>query len=416
VLGKCNQGIDLNLISFRRLTHVYRSNSCPAGLGGYSHEGFVWRFYLPDNLQFRASNNLLEHLAAIITPWIDIIAGQLTKGDCTLSMTDSTTSEGWLRKSNFIKDGEDPIQATIRIEVACLHATHYLSNEIREYSQWFRGANNNVADALSRDNDRTEDELNQTLRSHCSSQLPKNFEIVPLPNEIVSWLTSLLLRLPAKQQLVETHSTTKLRLGTTTQSTANPSDSETTFSSKTCPEPTAYRIEIIGGYAMAVRQGRFSRPRDAPLAESTVSDTLNHVVAVFRENGHDDPKRDAERNVARLVRHQLRSYKKDDPKEVQQKTLPVCILRLILSSKSTELCQAMGELAGAAHFWAMRSCKYAKVPKAEQRQTKQLCIRNIAFIRDGETLAHNSQSLHLADCVSVTFERQKNDRKADTVT
>jgi hypothetical protein len=76
----------------------------------------------------------------------------------------------------------------------------------------------------------------------------------------------------------------------------------------------------------------------------------------------------------------------------------------------------MGELAGAAHFWVMRSCEYAKVPKAEQRQTKQLCIRNIAFIRDGETLAQNSPSLHLADCVSVTFERQKIDRKADTVT
>jgi len=106
----------------------------------------------------------------------------------------------------------------------------------------------------------------------------------------------------------------------------------------------------------------------------------------------------------------------DDPKEVQQKALPVCVLRLILSSKSTELRQAMGELAGAAHFWAMRSCKYAKVPKAEQRQTKQLCIRNIAFIRDEETLAHNSPSLYLADCVSVTFERQKNDRKANTVT
>ena len=50
-------------------------------------------------------------------------------------MTDSTTSEGWLRKSSFIEDGEDPIQATIQIEVAVarLHATHYLSNEVREY-------------------------------------------------------------------------------------------------------------------------------------------------------------------------------------------------------------------------------------------------------------------------------------------
>ena len=50
-----------------------------------------------------------------------------------------------------------------------------------------------------------------------------------------------------------------------------------------------YRMEIIGGFAVAVRQGQFSRQRDAPLAESTVSDTLNHVAVVFRENGHDDP-------------------------------------------------------------------------------------------------------------------------------
>jgi len=107
-------------------------------------------------------------------------------------MTDSTTSEGWLRKANFIDDGEDPIQANIRIKVARLHATHYLSNENREYSQWFHGADNNVVDALSWDNDRTDDKLTQILCSPCSSQLPQHFEIVPLPNEIISWLTSLL--------------------------------------------------------------------------------------------------------------------------------------------------------------------------------------------------------------------------------
>jgi hypothetical protein len=70
----------------------------------------------------------------------------------------------------------------------------------------------------------------------------------------------------------------------------------------------------------------------------------------------------------------------------------------------------MGKLAEAAHFWAMRLCEYAKVPKSEQRQTKQLCIRNIAFIIGKETLDHNSPSLHLVACVSVTFEQQKNDR------
>ena len=140
-------------------------------------------------------------------------------------------------KSNFIEDGEDPIQATIRLKVARLHATHYLSTGIREYSQWFRGADNNVADALSRDNDRTDDELTLILRSHCP-QLPQHFKIVPLPNKIASWLTSLLLWLPVKQQLVETHSRTKLGHGNATQSTAAALDSETTSSSRTCPEHT----------------------------------------------------------------------------------------------------------------------------------------------------------------------------------
>jgi hypothetical protein len=55
-----------------------------------------------------------------------------------------------------------------------------------EYSQWFRGADNNVADALSQDNARTDDELTKILRSHCPSQLQQHFKIVPLPNKIVS--------------------------------------------------------------------------------------------------------------------------------------------------------------------------------------------------------------------------------------
>jgi hypothetical protein len=64
----------------------------------------------------------------------------------------------------------------------------------------------------------------------------------------------------------------------------------------------------------------------------------------------------------------------------------------------------MGELMTAAHFWTMRSCKYCKVTKAEQRQTKQLCLWNIAFIKGGNILDHSSAELNLEDCVSITFE------------
>ena len=93
VIKIAHNGISLNIIVYRRPTHIYRSDSCPAGLGGYSDSGFAWRYYLPSHLQFRATNNLLEHLAAIITPWIDIIKDRLQPGDCALSMTDGTTSE-----------------------------------------------------------------------------------------------------------------------------------------------------------------------------------------------------------------------------------------------------------------------------------------------------------------------------------
>jgi hypothetical protein len=177
-----------------------------------------------------------------------------------------------------------------------------------------------------------------------------------------------------------------------------------------------HKIKIMGAFAVALCQGQFSRAADAPLAHSTARDTLNLVAATFRDNRRDDPKQDVANNVARLLRCQLRLYSKDDPKELQQKALPVCILRLILASKSTEMRTVMGHLAAAAHFWAMRSCEYLKVPKSEHRQTKQLCLRNIAFIKDKKILDHSSTNLNSADCIAITFKRQKNQRKADTVT
>jgi hypothetical protein len=152
-------------------------------MGGYSHEGFAWQFYLPDNLQFRASNNLLEHLAGTISPWVDILAGGLKEGNCTLPMTDSTMSEGWMWETNF-KEEMDHVQATVRIEVT-RSATRYMKHGIWEYSQWFLGSQNNVADAILQDMDRTDAELTQILFTHVPSQKLSTFKIVPLPNKII---------------------------------------------------------------------------------------------------------------------------------------------------------------------------------------------------------------------------------------
>ncbi len=118
VLDKAHKGMDMNLLAFRSPDRVYYSDSCPAGIGGYSNQGLAWRFKVPDEHLFKASNNFLEFLAAVVTPWIDIIEKRLVAGDCALSMTDSTTAEGWMRKSNFVEKGEDTIQATTRVDAA----------------------------------------------------------------------------------------------------------------------------------------------------------------------------------------------------------------------------------------------------------------------------------------------------------
>jgi hypothetical protein len=229
-LDAAKQGIDINLITYRKPTHVYRSDACPAGIGGYNHLGFAWRYKLPDELKFRASINLLEHMAAVITPWIDIIANRLSRGDCALSMTDSTTSAGWLRKSNF-REEDDEVQASARITVARSHARRYMNQGIRDYSQWFRGRDNNIADSLSRDFHLSDSDLTKFVLSNFPSQAPKNFHIAPLPNEIDCWMTSLLLTLPVNPQFREVHTPTKLALGTDGQTTALPSVWPTTSSS-----------------------------------------------------------------------------------------------------------------------------------------------------------------------------------------
>ena len=80
ILDKAKGGVDMNLLSFRYPDRIYYSDSCPTGLGSYSNQGFTWRFRIPDNLLFHASNNLLEFLAVIIMPWIGILGGQLSPG------------------------------------------------------------------------------------------------------------------------------------------------------------------------------------------------------------------------------------------------------------------------------------------------------------------------------------------------
>jgi hypothetical protein len=140
------------------------------------------------------------------------------------------------------------------------------------------------------------------------------------------------------------------------------------------------------------------------------------VVATFRENDRRNPTLDADGRLSWTLARQYRAYTKEDPKAVQEKALPICIIELLALKKETESQRAISQLTIGAFFFACRSCKYLKVPKQDQHQTKQLTLGNIAFSKDGNIIHHSNPNLHLADSVSLTFESQKNDEKNETVT
>ena len=127
---------------------------------------------------------------------------------------------------------------SVRIQEAREHARRYMDLEINDFSQWFPGRLNNVADSLSRDFHLSDEKQTTYLRSFFPSQIPSSFTIVPLPNEIVSWLISLLQRLPVNELFREEHMPTKHFLGHVGSSTANQSALILTSSSTGSVEKT----------------------------------------------------------------------------------------------------------------------------------------------------------------------------------
>jgi hypothetical protein len=172
---------------------------------------------------------------------------------------------------------------------------------------------------------------------------------------------------------------------------------------------------MLGAFAMAVREGRFSRDCHEVLVEGTVRGAISHVVQTFRAAGRHNPPKDDDRELSILLSRQYRTYKNKDPQQVQQKALPFIVLDKLAKRQVTELDIALGQLTIGAAFFACHSCKYLTVPKREERCTKLLCLQNIRFFKGGHLILAPSADLESADSMAITFEMQKNDNKFDTV-
>jgi hypothetical protein len=94
-----------------------------------------------------------------------------------------------------------------------MHASFFLKMGIKTYSQWFKGEENKVADALFCDNNRTNNKLTLIKKSFCPMQVPSPFKILQLLKEITFFLSALLCRWLVKEQLREEHMRSKLGCG-----------------------------------------------------------------------------------------------------------------------------------------------------------------------------------------------------------
>jgi hypothetical protein len=127
------------------------------------------------------------------------------------------------------------------------------------------------------------------------------------------------------------------------------------------------RSTIMGAFAAALRRRQFSRPDKNNLAAGTVQEAMAKLGEVFRANVGYNPTHGVGSNSTHpALLRQFKGMRNEDPGEIQQKALPVCIYRELHRFSKTQksdqnLDEAITWILTLAFFWCMRSCKYSDV-------------------------------------------------------
>jgi hypothetical protein len=242
-------GINLNLLTTREPNNILRTDACEHGLGGYSLKtGRAWRWEIPLHLRGRKSINFLEFLACVVGIMLSIEEDDPAAGYCYLSATNNTSAMGWLRKSNFVSDDDHAAHLGLAQEFP----SELLRRALMNYSQWFAGEGNWVADLLSRDLVSSADhEITTIINSRFPSQVLKSFKVSPLPAEISSFLSywvqlqTLPRGSPAKRTAKPTPSGNSESSSSSRQTSSTPTAKATPTSAPwSDPKPTAPSVPL----------------------------------------------------------------------------------------------------------------------------------------------------------------------------
>jgi hypothetical protein len=237
-------------------------------------------------------------------------------------------------------------------------------------------------------------------------------KIRPLLIEIDSWLTSLLRNQLQREPWSKELLPSKLALGIGTSYTCSPSESLTIGTSITFQEGLNTKSSVLS------------------LMQSEKVDLAMDVLGTSRQNQLEPPWMVWHRPTSWLTEQtpgsmqtgnlhlfysiSCEGYSVNDTPDSPQVAITASVLRKFYDLSISLADKALCELFIGAFFFAMRSCKYVKV--SGQRKTKILMVKNISFLKGRRTVPHSDPFLHLADCISITFENQKRDTKNDTIT
>jgi len=210
LLRRAHQGISMNLLTTRQPTRLCFSDSCPVGLGGWNTRGRAWRVRIPEECVLfgqQGINNLLEFLAMAVNVRLECEhpnwAADSDEFPCILALGDNTSALGWLHRSSHLS-ASDPFHEA-HLQIARDVARVVLNSDACLASQHVKGKLNVVADLLSfagthradkahpiAFDDPDDAELTRRFHSLLHQQIPEDFEICPLPSDILSWISQIL--------------------------------------------------------------------------------------------------------------------------------------------------------------------------------------------------------------------------------
>jgi hypothetical protein len=356
--------------------------------------------------------NFLEFLACVVGIMLSIEEDDPAAGYCYLSASNNTSAMGWLRKSNFVSDGDHAAHLGLAREFT----SELLRRALMNYSQWFAGEGNWVADLLSRDLVSSDHKITTIINSHFPSQVPKSFKVSPLPAKISSFLSYWvqLQTLPRGSPAKRTAKPTPPGDGGSKQTSSKPMAKATPTSAPwTDPKPTAPSVPLPTLFGCAIT----ANPQKDMLNWLQVHAVPPSTVWLRPSSQQTSPTPDSTltEKLRSFLFRQFKGYKNNDPGEQCQQCLPFSLLKKMLERPVAHLSIfiVFHQLMLLGFFFAIRSCENVKV--SGERRTHPIRKRNMVFRKGCRILPHSLPRLHLADTIAITFEYQKRDERNDTM-